>query len=120
MTLTAMTLSDLVCFQYLTQIKEKQAEKESGQWNDLSPEQQQEQESNYRHLEMLCRYHNSMGNNTVQTLEMLTKEIRSVFNHNVMVDRMAAMLNYFLLHLVRYRQIIIILIIIINKINDND
>jgi len=41
-----------------------------------------------------------MGNETIHALEMMTTEIRSVFTHAVMVDRIAAMLNYFLLHLV--------------------
>jgi len=31
---------------------------------------------------------------------MLTKEIKTIFCHPMIVDRMAAMLNYFLLHLV--------------------
>ena len=41
-----------------------------------------------------------MGRETIQILEMLTKEISAVFIHSTMVDRVASMLNYFLLHLV--------------------
>jgi len=32
---------------------------------------------------------------------MMTRHIKSVFVHPTMVDRVASMLNYFLLHLVR-------------------
>lgn len=38
--------------------------------------------------------------NTITTLEYLTEEIKTIFCHSTMVDRIAAMLNYFLLHLV--------------------
>ena len=41
-----------------------------------------------------------MGRETIRILEMLTKEISAVFIHPTMVDRVASMLNYFLLHLV--------------------
>ncbi|XP_064635023.1 ubiquitin conjugation factor E4 A-like isoform X2 [Lineus longissimus] len=85
---------------YLTQIKDQQDEKERGEWNALPADQRQERDMNYRHLEMLCRYHNSMGNDTVHTIEMMTGNIKTIWTHHVMVDRVAAMLNYFLLHLV--------------------
>lgn len=38
--------------------------------------------------------------NTITTLQYLTKEIKTIFCHSTMVDRIANMLNYFLLHLV--------------------
>jgi hypothetical protein len=48
----------------------------------------------------LARYHNIMGLETIQVLDKLTSEIRFVFLHPTMVDRIAAMLNYFLKNLV--------------------
>jgi len=86
--------------QYMTQIRERQAERESGVWRRLPTAQRVEAENGYRHMSMLARFHNIMGNETIHALEMMTTEIRSVFTHAVMVDRIAAMLNYFLLHLV--------------------
>lgn len=86
--------------QYMTQIKDKQAEKERGEWNTLEPQQRQENENSLRQITMLARYHNMMGNNTIHALEMITREIKSIFCHKSMVDRIAGMLNYFLLHLV--------------------
>lgn len=82
------------------QIKEKQEERDQGAWNDLPAQQRQETEMNFRHLSMLARFHNIMGNETIHSLELITQEIKSIFIHQVMVDRMTAMLNYFLLHLV--------------------
>ncbi|KAI5719721.1 hypothetical protein M8J76_013860 [Diaphorina citri] len=49
---------------------------------------------------MMARFDNILGNETIHTLEYLTSEIRSIFCHSTMVDRIAAMLNYFLFHLV--------------------
>ncbi|XP_074648807.1 ubiquitin conjugation factor E4 A-like [Tubulanus polymorphus] len=86
--------------EYLKQMKEKQEEKQRGDWNQMAPQQRREAEMNFRMLEMQCRYHNVMGNSTVQTLEILTREIHSIFTHSVLVDRMVAMLNYFLINLV--------------------
>lgn len=85
---------------YMAQIKEKQEEQERGDWERLSPAQRQETENEFHHLSMLARFHNIMGSETIQCLEMLTKQIKTIFCHPMIVDRMAAMLNYFLLHLV--------------------
>ncbi|XP_071105758.1 ubiquitin conjugation factor E4 A-like [Haliotis cracherodii] len=90
--------------QYMSQIKEKQQEKERGDWNNLEPRQRQETDNNFRHLGMLARYHNVMANYTIHALELLTREIQSIFCHSMLVDRIAGMLNYFLLHLVGPKQ----------------
>jgi len=84
----------------MTQIREKQTEHESGAWQSLSSAQRVEAENGYRHMSMLARFHNIMGNETIHALEMMTAEIRTIFSNSIMVDRIAAMLNYFLLHLV--------------------
>ena len=48
----------------------------------------------------LARYHNIMGKETIEMLDRLSAKISAVFTHPTMVDRIAAMLNYFLKHLV--------------------
>lgn len=46
------------------------------------------------------RFDNVLGRETIHTLEFLTSRITTIFCHPTMVDRIAAMLNYFLFHLV--------------------
>lgn len=41
-----------------------------------------------------------MGLETIRILELMTQQIDCVFVHATMADRVASMLNYFLLHLV--------------------
>lgn len=85
---------------YMSQIKEKQQARDDGAWNQLPHPQRQELENGYRHLSMLARFHNIMGRRTIESLEMITQHVKTIFVNGVMVDRVAAMLNYFLLHLV--------------------
>ncbi|KAL4240196.1 Ubiquitin conjugation factor E4 A [Mactra antiquata] len=89
---------------FMKQLKEKQAKKESEEWSSMTPVQQREFNANMNQLGMMARYHNVMGNMTILTLEMMTQEIKTIFCHEMMVDRIAAMLNYFLLHLVGPKQ----------------
>lgn len=91
-----------LALQFMKQIKEKQAEKSGEAWERMNPNQRHELDGNIRQLGMMARYHNMMGNMTILTLEMITREIKTIFCHEVMVERIAAMLNYFLLHLVKY------------------
>lgn len=49
---------------------------------------------------MAARFDNILGRDTIRTLEHLTSKITIVFTHATMVDRVAAMLNYFLFNLV--------------------
>lgn len=53
-----------------------------------------------QHIGMIARFNNILGKDTIRTLVNLTSEITIVFTHSTMVDRVAAMLNYFLLKLV--------------------
>lgn len=84
----------------LEQIKQLQQAQANGEWNSLSHNDRLQQVTNLQHLGMLARFDNILGRDTINILKLLTTEIRSIFCHNSMVDRMAAMLNYFLLHLV--------------------
>ncbi|KAH8260409.1 hypothetical protein KR026_011069 [Drosophila bipectinata] len=88
----------------LEQIKQLQQAQDNGEWNSLSHNERQQQLTNLHHLGMLARFDNILGRDTINTLKLLTTEIKSIFCHNSMVDRIAAMLNYFLLHLVGPRK----------------
>lgn len=48
----------------------------------------------------MAKFDNILGKDTIETLQKLTSKIVIVFTHSTMVDRIAAMLNYFLLNLV--------------------
>ncbi|CAL4064415.1 unnamed protein product [Meganyctiphanes norvegica] len=85
---------------YMMQIKKLLKERDDGEWDTLTPEQKREKESSVHHTTLLARFHNMMGTSTIRTLIRLTKEMPQMFTHPTLVDRMAAMLNYFLAHLV--------------------
>lgn len=53
-----------------------------------------------QHIGVIARFDNILGKDTIRTLEHLTSKITIVFTHSSMVDRVAAMLNYFLFNLV--------------------
>ncbi|XP_053392702.1 ubiquitin conjugation factor E4 A-like [Mercenaria mercenaria] len=89
---------------FMKELKEKQAEKDGEAWQGMDPNQQLELEDNIRQLGMMARYRNVMGNMTILSLEMITRENQTIFCHEKIVDRIAAMLNYFLLRLVGPRQ----------------
>lgn len=89
---------------YMSQIKSKQQEKESGAWRDMQPQQRQEQEGLLRQLGMMARYHNVMANHTIHALQLLTTRITTIFCNPTFVDRIAGMLNYFLCRLVGPKQ----------------
>ena len=86
---------------YMSKLREQQSERtDLGTWPDVPPAQRSQREATYQHMGLLARFHNMMGKETIRILEMMTREIKSVLVHSTMVDRIAAMLNYFLLHLV--------------------
>ncbi|XP_065347962.1 ubiquitin conjugation factor E4 A [Cloeon dipterum] len=77
-------------------LREKQAEKDSGAWETLPDAQRHENNRNLEMIGRIARYYNVMSLETIGTLQQLTKYIDSLFCHLTMVDRLAAMLNYFL------------------------
>ena len=90
----------------MSQIKEKQEARGEGgvAWAGLpDPRQRQEAEETYRRISAHARGSNMMANETIAILELITREIRYIFTMDSMIDRIAAMLNYFLLHLVFLR-----------------
>lgn len=84
----------------LKQIRELQDDQDSGEWLDLPETERQQRLSSLHHLGMLARFDNILGRDTINFLKLLTSEIKSIFCHNTMVDRITSMLNYFLLNLV--------------------
>jgi ubiquitin conjugation factor E4 A len=86
---------------YMAQLKEQQQQRSDGSWPNVpAGPQRHQREATYQHITMLARFHNLMGRETIRILEMMTTEIKAVFVHSTMVDRVASMLNYFLFHLV--------------------
>lgn len=85
---------------HMTSLREHQRRRSTDEFRQLSAELRQEAESSFRHSGMLARFHNVMGKQTISTLRLLTQDIVSIFVHPTIVERIAAMLNYFLLHLV--------------------
>ncbi|XP_060578936.1 ubiquitin conjugation factor E4 A-like isoform X2 [Ruditapes philippinarum] len=89
---------------HMKRIRTEELERDSGKWTKLTAEQFRDKETGLRQLGMMGHYRNIMANHTIYTLEILTREIRGIFCHPVMVDRIAGMLNYFMEHLVGPKQ----------------
>uniref|UniRef100_A0A8C2ZNC1 Ubiquitin conjugation factor E4 A n=1 Tax=Cyclopterus lumpus TaxID=8103 RepID=A0A8C2ZNC1_CYCLU len=85
---------------YLSKIKVLQLERDRGEWEGLVPDAQKEKESSLQMLAQLGRFHNIMSNETIGTLAFLTSEIKGIFVHPFLAERIISMLNYFLQHLV--------------------
>ncbi|XP_055586147.1 ubiquitin conjugation factor E4 A [Uranotaenia lowii] len=83
----------------LQQIRQLQSSQDAGEWDGLSANERQQNVANLRHLGMLTRFDNILGRDTINILQLLTSETKEIFSHSSMVDRVAAMLNYFLLNL---------------------
>ncbi|XP_038065651.1 ubiquitin conjugation factor E4 A-like isoform X3 [Patiria miniata] len=84
----------------LKQIKEMQHQRDSGEWRSLRPQDLQQRESTLRTNGSIARFFNVMSNESMNILNFITSEIKTIFVHPVMVDRVAAMFNDFLLKLV--------------------
>uniref|UniRef100_A0A671WUM2 Ubiquitin conjugation factor E4 A n=1 Tax=Sparus aurata TaxID=8175 RepID=A0A671WUM2_SPAAU len=85
---------------YLSKIKVLQLERDRGEWEGLAPDARREKESSLQMLGQLGRFHNIMSNETIGTLAFLTSEIKGIFVHPFLAERIISMLNYFLQHLV--------------------
>ncbi|KAJ8954086.1 hypothetical protein NQ318_004391 [Aromia moschata] len=84
----------------MAKLKEMQQAQDNGEWANLSARERTQNISYMHHIGNLTRFDNILGRDTIATLEKLTSKITVVFTHSTMVDRIAAMLNYFLLNLV--------------------
>ncbi|CAK1551101.1 unnamed protein product [Leptosia nina] len=84
----------------MAQIRTMQTAQESGAWANLPAQEREQNISNLSHIGMLARFDNILGRDTIRTLVRLTAHAPTVFCHPTLVERVASMLNYFLLHLV--------------------
>ncbi|XP_045772732.1 ubiquitin conjugation factor E4 A [Maniola jurtina] len=84
----------------MAQIRTMQTAQESGAWANLPAHEREQNLANLSHIGMLARFDNILGRDTIRTLVRLTAHAPYVFCHPTLVDRIASMLNYFLLHLV--------------------
>lgn len=84
----------------LQQIRQLQHAQDNGEWDALPANERQQNLANMQQLGNFARFDNILGKDTINTLKMLTSKVPEIFCHPSMVDRVAAMLNYFLLHLV--------------------
>ncbi|XP_023937191.2 ubiquitin conjugation factor E4 A [Bicyclus anynana] len=84
----------------MAQIRTLQTAQESGAWANLPAHEREQNLGNLSHVGMLARFDNILGRDTVRALVRLTAHAPYVFCHPTLVDRIASMLNYFLLHLV--------------------
>lgn len=84
----------------MAKLRELQTAKDNGAWDALSAQERGENMRDLNHTGMIARFDNILGKDTIGALEKLTSAITIVFTHSTMVDRMASMLNYFLLNLV--------------------
>lgn len=83
----------------LQQIREFEEARDNNKWDALPNAERQQNLQNLQQLGMLARFDNILGRDTINILKLLTSETKGIFCHASMVDRIAAMLNYFLLHL---------------------
>lgn len=74
--------------------------RENGEWSKLPQHERVQQENYLQHIGTIAQFDNILGKKTIQTIKMLTSQIKSIFCHPTMVDRIASMLNYLLLQLV--------------------
>ncbi|XP_050350445.1 ubiquitin conjugation factor E4 A [Nymphalis io] len=84
----------------MAQIRTLQTAQESGAWSNLPAQEREQNFANLSHVGTLARFDNILGRDTIRTLVRLTAHAPSVFCHPTLVERIASMLNYFLLHLV--------------------
>ncbi|CAF0830173.1 unnamed protein product [Rotaria sordida] len=85
---------------HMARLRADQEAKERGEWNEMPETQRQELESTFQRTGRIARYMNIMGLKTLIILDMITQEIKSIFCHPAICERLASMLNYFLQHLV--------------------
>lgn len=83
----------------LQQIRELEEARDNNKWDSLPANERTQNLQNLQQLGMLARFDNILGRDTINILKLLTSETRGIFCHSSMVDRIASMLNYFLLSL---------------------
>ncbi|CAF0807326.1 unnamed protein product [Adineta ricciae] len=85
---------------HMARLRENQEAMDRGEWASLPDQQRQDLENTFRHTGQIARYTNFMGIKTLTILDMITRDIQSIFCNPAICERLASMLNYFLQHLV--------------------
>lgn len=88
----------------MSKLKNLHKEKEEGKWNGLGLTERREKEHALFITERMAKWSNMAGKNIIKMLFYLTTEIKDIFCHSIFVDRLVAMLNYFLVYLVGPKQ----------------
>ena len=83
----------------LAQIRELEEARDNNKWDGMPQREREQQMQLLQQLGMIARFNNILGRDTINILKLLTSETKEIFTHITMVDRIAAMLNYFLLKL---------------------
>ncbi|CAF3853159.1 unnamed protein product [Rotaria sp. Silwood1] len=84
----------------MARLKENQEAMDRGEWNAMPYHQRQELENTFRYTGEMVRYTNIMGVKTLFILDIITRDIQSIFCNRAICQQLASMLNYFLQHLV--------------------
>lgn len=104
---TNLLLNDLIylldeAMGFLAQIKTLENERDTGEWDELDQREKMAKESELKQIGTMAKYHNILSNDTVDTLVYLTEatEVKDLFSNPSLGDRVAVMLDDFLLKLV--------------------
>lgn len=81
----------------LKQIRQLQTAQDNGEWNNLPAHEREQNLANLQQTGTMARFDNILGRDTINLLKLLTSlsGVQEIFCHASMVDRIAAMLNYF-------------------------
>lgn len=87
-------LDEAISFLAQLKVKERARESQGGRFSS------REEESMFQHMSRLARYHISLGLDNISALRRVVSLCPRVVTHQILVDRITCMLNYFLSHLV--------------------
>lgn len=84
----------------MAQLRNLQTARDAGEWERMPLDERERTDQILRQTGMIARFDNILGQETIHTLEYMSTEMKSIFCHPMLVERITAMLNYFLYHLV--------------------
>lgn len=87
-------LDEAISFLAQLKVKEREREGQGGRYPN------RDEESMFQHMSRLARYHISLGLDNISALRRVVSLCPRLVTHQILVDRVTCMLNYFLAHLV--------------------
>jgi len=67
---------------HMSKLREQSEQRtESGGWPDVPPAQRSQREASFQHMGMLARFHNLMGRETIQVLEISLSSTKKIFEY---------------------------------------